>query len=460
MRLFFLGAAQTVTGSMFLLETEKGSILIDCGMFQGRREETRKKNRHLPSPALDADAVILTHAHIDHSGILPSLVKHGYEGSIYSTTATRDLCQAMLRDSAHIQEQDAEYLNRKYGNEPDWQPIEPIYTEADAVKTMYRFVTYGYWRSFEPIAGARATFYDAGHVLGSAGVLIEVEGKRILFSGDIGRRDLPILRDPEIPANTDYLVMESTYGNREHGPIQETRDELARIINATMKRKGKIIIPSFALERTQEIVYGLNELVRQKKIEPLPVYVDSPLAVNLTHVFKSHPECYDFETLQFLEKHGDPFGFEMLRYTQSVEESIALNDTPGPMIIISASGMCEAGRILHHLRNNIESPQNTIVIVGFMAQHTLGRRLVERREEVKIFGVMRPRRARVEILDGFSAHAGQGELIDYAKMAGPQTQKVFLVHGEPPAQKALAAELKKRNLEVAIPGPGSIETLS
>jgi metallo-beta-lactamase family protein len=428
-------------------------------MYQGRREESRNRNRYLPSPALDADAVVLTHAHIDHSGNLPSLVKHGFDGSIYATTATRDLCQAMLRDSAHIQEHDAEYLNRKFGDEPGWEEIQPIYTEKDAVETMYKFVTYSYWRSFEPVPGVRATFYDAGHVLGSAGVLVEAEGKRILFSGDIGRRDMPILRDPEIPANADYVVMESTYGDREHGPIEETRDELARVINETVRRKGKIIIPSFALERTQEIVYGLNELIRQKKIEPLPVYVDSPLAVNLTQVFKSHPECYDFETLQFLETHGDPFGFDMLRYTQSVDESIALNDEPGPMIIISASGMCEAGRILHHLRNNIESPRNTIVIVGFMAQHTLGRRLAERRDQVRIFGVMRDRGARVEVLDGFSAHAGQSELISYAKMAGPETKRVFLVHGEPRPQDALEKELEKRSIDVTVPAMGDIETL-
>lgn len=441
---------------MFLLEADKGKLLIDCGMYQGRREESREKNRRLPSPVYDADAVILTHAHIDHSGNLPSLVKNGFKGSIYATPATRDLCHAMLRDSGRIQENDTAYLNNKYRNDPDWQPISPTYTEQDAVDTMYQFVTYPYWRSFVPFEGARVTFFDAGHVLGSAFVLVEIEGKRILFSGDIGRENMPILRDPEIPANADYVVMESTYGNREHGPIAETRDALARIINETADRKGKIIIPSFALERTQEIVYGLNELLREKKIPRLPIYVDSPLAVNVTHVFKAHPECYDRETLQFMEEHGDPFGFEMLRYTQSVEESIGLNDEPGPMIIISASGMCEAGRILHHLRNNIESSDNTIVVVGFMAQHTLGRRLVERRNEVRIFGVMRPRRARIEVLNGFSAHADRNGLIKFAKAAGPGTKKVFLVHGETDGQTALRKELQKRNFDVDIPAPGDI----
>lgn len=459
MRILFLGAAQTVTGSMFLLETDNGKILVDCGMYQGRRQETRKRNRSLPTPVHDADAVILTHAHIDHSGNIPSLVKSGYKGSIYCTPATRDLCQSMLRDSGRIQEHDAEYLNNKYRHDPDWQNIQPIYTEKDAVKALYQFVAYPYWRSFYPIEKVRVTFFDAGHVLGSAFALVEAEGKRILFSGDIGRVNMPILRDPEVPAKADYVVMESTYGNREHGPIEDTRNALARVVNETVAKKGKIIIPSFALERTQEVVYGLNELMRQKKIPQIPIYVDSPLAVNVTHVFKTHPECYDYETLKFMEEHGDPFGFEKLTYTQSVQESIALNDEKGPMIIISASGMCEAGRILHHLRNNIESPDNTIVIVGFMAQHTLGRRLVEGREEIKIFGIKRRRRAKVVVLDGFSAHAGQQGLINFAKMAGPETQKVFLVHGEIDSQKELAQELKKRQMNVEIPSMGDIAQL-
>ncbi len=458
MRLFFFGAAQTVTGSMFGLETKNGRLLVDCGMFQGRRREARERNSHLPSWAVDADAVLLTHAHIDHSGILPKLVSAGYEGPIYTTPATRDLCVHMLRDSARIQEGDAKYLNKKHEDDPDWEVIEPLYTEQDAVETLKRFATYHYWNSFEPIPGVRVTFYDAGHVLGSASALVEAEGRRILFSGDIGRRHLPILRDPEIPAQVDYLVMESTYGDREHGPIETVHEDLARIINLAVQRKSKVVIPSFALERTQEVVYALSELTTQKKIPPVPVFVDSPLATNLTMVFRNHPECYDYETLDYIEK-GDPFGFDTLRFTESVEESIALNSMSGPMVIISASGMCEAGRVLHHLRNTIEDPKNFVVIVGYQAQHTLGRRIAERRPQVKIFGVMRDLNAQVEVLDGFSAHAGRSALIDYAKLAGPDIRRVFLVHGDPEPQAALAEALAKRNMDVVIPSQGQIETL-
>ncbi len=455
MRLYFFGAAQTVTGSMFGLETDKAKILVDCGFYQGRRQESRERNKHLPSWAFDVDAVLLTHAHIDHSGNLPTLVKRGYKGPIYTTPATRDLCVHMLRDSARIQEGDAKYLNGKHEDDPDWEIIEPLYTERDAVAALGHFVTYPYWQSFEPAPGIKVTFYDAGHVLGSASILVEAEGKRILFSGDIGRKHLPILRDPEIPAQVDYLVMESTYGNREHGPVESVHEDLARIISGAVKNKGKVIIPSFALERTQEVVYALSELVEKDEIPTVPVFVDSPLATNLTTVFRNHPECYDYETLEFLDQ-ADPFGFDTLRYTQSVQESIALNDMKGPMVIISASGMCEAGRILHHLRNNVESPNNTIVIVGYQAQHTLGRRLVERRPRVKIFGVQRDLNARVEVLDGFSAHAGRKALINYAKMAGPDIQRVFLVHGELESQTSLAEALKDRHMDVAIPARGDI----
>lgn len=459
MRIVFLGAAKTVTGSMFLLETDSGNILVDCGFFQGRRQKSKELNRNLPSKVFDADAMVLTHAHIDHSGSTPTLVKRGYDGPIFTTPATADLCQHMFRDSARIQQHDAEYLNKKHGDDPEWEKIEPLYTEPDAIAALKQMVTYHYWRPFEPLPGVRVVLHDAGHVLGSASVLIEAEGQQVLFSGDIGRRNMPILRDPEVPANVDYVVMESTYGDREHGAIESTRDELARIINETAARGGKVIIPSFALERTQEVVLGLNHLRQEGKIEAIPIYVDSPLATNLTHVFKHHPECFDEGALSFQEEHGDPFGFDTLTYTQSVQDSIALNSTPGPMVIISASGMCEAGRIVHHLRNNIEKPENSIVIVGFQAQHTLGRRLVERREQVKIFGVPRDLRARVEVLSGFSAHAGRKSLIEFAKLAGPDTKKVFLVHGEEKSQESLAEALRKRNMNVEIPDRGQIETL-
>ena len=437
---------------MFLLETPSGNLLVDCGLFQGRRQEANERNRHLPEAALRADAAVLTHAHIDHSGNLPTLVRSGFDGPIFTTPATADLCQAMLRDAASIQASDSEWLNRKFGDEPDWVPVEPLYTLEDVLKTLKHMVAYHYWRSFEPLPGVRVVFADAGHVLGSASVLVDAGGSKILFSGDIGRRGLPILRDPEVPADADFLVMESTYGNRDHGPIEQSREELGRIIKETAERGGKVIIPSFALERTQEVVYALKILSEAGSLPAIPIYVDSPLAVNLTHVFRNHPECYDKDLLAHIEAHGDPWGFESVRYVRSVDESRSLNEAEGPMIIISASGMCEAGRIVHHLRNSIENPANTIVIVGFQAQHTLGRRISERRPEVKIFGVSRPLRARVEVLTGFSAHAGRKDLIDYARLAGPSLRQVFLVHGEPEAQAALADSLRTaQGLSVAVP---------
>lgn len=460
MRIAFLGAAQTVTGSLFRLETEQGSVLVDCGLYQGRRQESTERNRHLPSLAYEADVAILTHAHIDHSGSLPTLVKGGYAGPIFTTPATADLCGHMLRDAAHIQAYDARWLNRKHKDDPHWEPIEPLYDERDALQTLKQFVTYHYWRSFEPLPGVRVVFGDAGHVLGSANVLVEAEGKRILFSGDIGRRNIPILRDPEVPAQADFVVMESTYGDREHGPIEESREALGKIVRETAERGGKVIVPSFALERTQEVVYALHQLLEAGKIPEIPIYVDSPLAVNLTHVFQNHPECFDEDLLEFMAEHGDPWGFDSIRYTRSVEESMALNTASGPMIIISASGMCEAGRILHHLRNHMGNRNNTIVIVGFQAEHTLGRRIAEHRDRVKVFGVPQDLRARVEVLTGFSAHAGRTGLIDFARLAGTKSTRYFLVHGEPEPQESLAAAIRKRlGAEVQVPTRGQIVSL-
>ncbi len=460
MRIAFLGAADTVTGSMFLLETEAGNLLVDCGLFQGRRQESRERNLRLPSPVFRANAACLTHAHIDHSGALPNLVRGGWEGPIYTTPATGDLCGYMLRDAAYIQESDARWLNRKHRDDPNWEDIEPLYTQADAMQAIKQLVTYHYWRSFEPMPGMRVVFSDAGHVLGSASVLVEAEGRRVLFSGDIGRRNIPILRDPEVPANADFVVMESTYGDREHGPIEESRDELGRIIRETATRGGKIIIPSFALERTQEVVYAIHKLFQAQQIPEIPIYVDSPLAVNLTHVFRTHPECYDEDILEWSAEHGDPWGFEHVRYTTTKEESMALNVAQGPMVIISASGMCEAGRILHHLRNNIGSRDNAVVIVGFQAEHTLGRRLAEQRSLVKIFGVKQELRARVEVLDGFSAHADRSGLLEFARLAGEDVSQFFLVHGEPHAQQALGEEIRRRQGDkVTIPSRGEIITL-
>ena len=463
MRLTFLGAAREVTGSMFLLEVGNGSLLIDCGFFQGRREESRRRNRSIPRAAVAADAAILTHAHIDHSGSVPTLVKAGFEGSIYATPATRDLCACMLRDSARIQEADAAYLNRKYADDPDFRKVEAVYDEEDVAQALGQFVSIPYHRSFQPLPGVTARFLDAGHILGSAEIVLDaIEGgvaRRIVFSGDLGRKGLPIIGDPEYPSRSvDYVVMESTYGDRTHGDINQMHDELERVVRQAVARGGKIIVPAFAVGRTQELVFALNALKRQGRLPPIRIFVDSPLAINVTEVFKLHPECFDAETRGFLEKHGDIFGFDGIEYVSSREESIALNHLAGPAMIISAAGMAEAGRVLHHLRNNVEDDRNTILVVGFMAQHTLGRRLVERRPRVRIWGVERDLRAHVEVLDAFSAHADRRDLLAYAEACGKDVRRFFLVHGELQAQDSLRDALQKRDLRVEIPERGeSIE---
>jgi len=457
-RLTFLGAAQEVTGSMFLLEVESGSILVDCGFFQGRREESRKRNRALPAQAVQADTAILTHAHIDHSGSFPTLVKAGFRGSVYTTPATRDLCAYLLRDSARIQEADAAYLNGKFAEDPDFVKVQPLYDEEDVVSTLGRFVGVPYHHSFQPLPGVTATFLDAGHILGSAEIVLDVsvEGgrRRLVFSGDLGRKGLPIIRDPEIPEGPiDYVVMESTYGDRVHANVQEMRGELARVIAETVARGGKVIVPAFAVGRTQELLHSLGILAREGRLPQVPVFIDSPLALNATEVFKLHPECFDAETRASLDANGDVFASKIVRFVSSRAESIALNHLEGPAVIISAAGMAEAGRVLHHLRNHVEDPRNTILVVGFMAQHTLGRRLQEQRPRVRIWGVERDLRARVEVLSSFSAHADKNDLTNFARACGTP-RRLFLVHGEPDQQEPLRAALSQAGLRVDVPVRG------
>lgn len=458
MRLRFLGAAREVTGSLLLVEVESGSLVVDCGMFQGRREETRLRNRSLPPEAIAATAAILTHAHIDHSGNLPTLVKSGFTGSIYSTLATLDLCRYMLRDSARIQDSDAAYLNQKFARDPNWVPIVPLYDEEDVLAALDRFVALPYHETFEPLPGVIATFLDSGHILGSAQVVLDIKEnghtRRLVISGDLGRKGLPILRDPESPPQpVDYLVMESTYGDRLHGPIEQMHDDLERVVKETVRRGGKIIVPAFAVGRTQELLYVLHNLFRTGRLAEIPIFIDSPLAINVTEVFRMHPECYDAETRSFLGEHGDVFSFEGVRYTRTPAESMDINQQAGPAIIISASGMAEAGRVLHHLRNHIGDERNTILIVGFMAQHTLGRRLVERRPFVKIWGIERELRAQVEVLNAFSAHADRDDLLSYVGRCG-KLRQVFLVHGEPDQQSPLRAALMEGGCRVEIPKRG------
>ncbi len=462
----FVGAAQTVTGSKHLIRTKHAKVLLDCGMFQGKRRESIKHNQDLGVDAASLDAVVLSHAHIDHSGALPLLVKKGYEGPIYTTPATRDLCAAMLEDAAMIQAADARYINKAIDRDnADMDHVEPLYSQDDVVRVLNQMIAVPYHRSMAIADGISISFHDAGHVLGSAVTAIDIDDegkhKRVVFTGDLGRKKMPILRDPEVIDGAHVLVTESTYGDRLHKPIGAMEDELASVLERTFKRGGKVIIPSFALERAQEILYAIRALRKQGRMPNMPVYVDSPLTVKITDIFRLHPECYDSETRALIQSKDSPFEFEALRYVSDKEESKALDMSSEPSVIISASGMCEAGRIVHHLKATIENDKNTICIVGFQAQHTLGRRIVERRQRVKIFGVERDLRAEVAVLNGFSAHADQKDLVEYAvelKERGP-LKHVALVHGEPHPQEVLTEKLKGRGFtNVHAPGPGqSIE---
>ncbi|MCD6290518.1 MAG: MBL fold metallo-hydrolase [Anaerolineae bacterium] len=466
MRLTFFGATRTVTGSMHLLEANGHRVLLDCGLFQGHRAEMYERNLHFPFDPAEIDAVILSHAHIDHSGNLPNLVKQGFRGNIWATPATRDLCAAMLRDSGHIQEKDVEYVNKRRARRGE-PPVEPLYTLQDATNTLPYFISLGYNRPFTVVPGVRATFLDVGHILGSAMILLEVtEGKRkhrLLFSGDIGRKGLAILRDPTPAQPADLIIMESTYGSRRHETPDQARATLRRVVNETFRCRGKVIIPSFAVGRTQEIVYALHQLTLAHKIPSLPVFVDSPLAVNVTEIFRLHPECYDEETLRFLTEHQtqDPFGFYRLRYIRDVEQSKELNFLRDSAVIISASGMCEAGRILHHLKNNIEDPSNTILFVGFQAENTLGRRLVDGWTRVRIFGEEYEVRARIEKIDGYSAHADRDELLEWVRPALRQgSPRIALVHGELESAQVLAEALRGEGVQaVSIPERGDFVDL-
>jgi len=459
----FLGAVRTVTGSMHLISSGDYRYLIDCGLFQGHRRDFYKINSHFPFNPSKVDACILSHAHIDHSGNIPNLIRNGFDSRVLTTDATRDLCKSMLPDSGHIQEEDIKYLNKK--KKKRGEPLrEPLYTRQDAEESLQFFSGHPYQQQISLGDGNSVTFYDAGHVLGSSTPLLEIDGGnsggkiRIAYAVDLGRKNIPILNDPVTPPDIDYLFLESTYGGRVHAPPSETRKTLADIVNRTVDRGGKIIIPSFALERTQEIVYYLNGLFNDELIPGIPVIVDSPLAVNLTEVFFHHPECYDEETYQAFKSGEDPLGARYVKYIKDVEKSKALHHDPDPKIIISASGMCEAGRILHHLKNNIEDERNTVLIVGFMARDTLGRRIAEKHEKVRIFGQEYQLRAEVEIMNSFSAHADRDELHNYVKPLKDSLKGIFIVHGEESQSEELYRLLKEDGYPVHFPYPGdSIE---
>ncbi|RPI04240.1 MAG: MBL fold metallo-hydrolase [Ignavibacteriae bacterium] len=460
MNIQFLGAARTVTGSMHLVSVNGTKILLDCGMFQGKRAESYEKNRNFAFDPASIDAVILSHSHIDHAGNLPNLVKNGYRGPIYATSATRDLCNIMLYDSAYIQMRDVEFVNKRRQKKHE-SLVQPLYDVMDVTAAMSQFIGINYNQQIQVADGVNLKFLDAGHILGSAVTVLEVEEKgnrrNIGFTGDLGRKNAPIIRDPQPIGSVDVLISESTYGGKLHDPVTGMKDSLCNVLRQTSDRGGKVIVPSFSVGRTQEIVYLLSELFDEGRLPVVPIYVDSPLAVNASDIFRMHTECFDQETLNHLHANEDPFGFNRLTYVRSVDESKKLNEMHSPCVIISASGMCEGGRIVHHLANNIENPNNTVLIVGYQAQHTLGRRIVEKQPEVSIFGEVHKLNAEVVVLNSFSAHAGQDELVEYIQSADQsRLKKLFLVHGEIEQIDKLSAKLKDSHAteEICIPRSG------
>lgn len=456
----FRGAAQEVTGSCHLVRVGGKTVMLDCGLFQGRRVETHMKNSQLPVPVDQIDAIVLSHAHIDHCGRLPLLAREGFQRVIHCTPATRDLCAIMLADSAHIQQKDADFLERH--NRPY---VPPLYTADDAAHSVERMRTVNYDEPFDVVPGVRATFTDAGHILGSASVILDCEEGpqriRLVFSGDVGRCGLPIIRDPQPPSGADVVIMESTYGNRDHVAVADMPDQLARIVRETAAKGGRVVVPAFAVGRTQELVYDLHRLAAEKKIPPIPIYIDSPLASGATAIFADHPEIFDHSE-EFISRVTNLFEFDLVHYTRDVAESKALNTARGPMVVIAASGMAESGRILHHLAHSAPDPRSTILIVGFQAEHTLGRRIVEKRPTLKIFGDAVPLRARVEVLNGYSAHADRGELRGWLAAVTARSSRlppVWLVHGEAAAQDSLATDLRARGHRVEIPAFGDVARL-
>jgi metallo-beta-lactamase family protein len=458
----FWGAARTVTGSMHLVEAAGRRILLDCGLFQGRRAEARKRNTDFPFKPATIDAVVLSHAHTDHCGNLPNLVRQGFSGPIHCTPATRDLTAIMLADSAKIQEEDASYLNRKRPHgEP---PVEPLYTRRDAHRTVCVCQAVPYERPVDLFRGVQLRLVDAGHLLGSAMVSLTIDaGKelRLTFTGDLGRRGTPILRDPGPVPPADLLISESTYGGRIHEPVDLLADSLGEVVRRIAGRGGKLLVPAFSLGRTQTLVYFLHRLMNEGRLPALPIFVDSPLASEATEVFRLHPECFDEETALLLEDDPDIFGEKRIRYVRAVEESKKLNDLRDPCVIIAASGMCEAGRILHHLKHNIEDERNAVLIVGYQAPETLGKRLVERRPEVRILDRYYKLRAEVVLMNGFSAHADRQDFLDYLGPLSGQVRAMRLVHGEPEQSEALAESLRGRGFaDVAIPDRGDSANLN
>ncbi|HLA24813.1 MAG TPA: MBL fold metallo-hydrolase [bacterium] len=455
MRVTPYGAVRTVTGSMHLVETAGVRLLLDCGLYQGRRADFYEVNRVFPFAPSSIDAVLLSHAHLDHCGNLPTLVTQGFTGSIYCTPATGDLSALVLRDSAKVQHQDVAFVNkiRRRRGEP---PVAPLYTHEQAERAIRQLTSVRYGRAFS-IGPARITFLDAGHILGSAITVVESEGRTLGFSGDLGRPGAPILRDPEIPPALDLLLMETTYGDRRHDPFEQGSQRLAAAVATTIRRGGKVLIPSFALGRAQDLAYTLRRLRAGGMVPSVPTYVDSPMAVDATEIYRVHAECFDEETRALLEQH-DPFGFKELHYVRAVEESQALNEMADPFVVIATSGMCESGRILHHLRQHVGDPRSSLLIVSFQAAHTLGRRLADGTSPVRIFGEPHDVKLQVHVLHTFSAHADRDELLAWLKRL-PRVGKVLCVHGEERPSRAFAERLAAQGVAVRVPERGEQITL-
>lgn len=456
MKITFYGATRTTTGSKYLLEINGKNILIECGMYQGRREESIERNSHLPFDSTKIDVMLLSHAHIDHSGIIPVLCKSGFRGKIYCTDATADLCNIMLMDSAHIQEQDALFVSKKLAKKGQ-PPVKPLYTQADTTEALQHFQAVAYNKPVEICTGVRATWLDAGHILGSAMIVLDLEESgrqvRFAFSGDLGRGHNDILRDPDHPRDVDYLMVESTYGNREHEPLVDVSRRVCDIINRALERSGKIIIPAFSVGRTQQILYTLYQVTQTNCIPALPIYVDSPLSLQATEVFRRHPECYNKNFHDVMMNGQNPFSMSNLRYIQSVDESIALNDHKEPCVIISASGMAEAGRIRHHIKNNIEDARNTILIIGWCAPHTLGSHLASGHDRVNIFGEPYNVRAKVESITAFSGHADKNELREWAEAVTGNIRACFVIHGEEESANAFGQVLRELHPKAKVTVP-------
>jgi metallo-beta-lactamase family protein len=456
MKVHFLGAARTTTGSMYLIEVNGKNLLLECGLFQGHREESINRNCCFPFDPKQIHAVVLSHAHMDHAGNLPNLVKQGYRGNIHCTFATRDLCSIMLVDSGHIQEADAEFVSRQRAKK-HLPPVAPLYTIADAEKTLHQFVAVGYERPFHAVDGVTVTFRDAGHILGSAQVILDVleNGKkfRYLFSGDVGRGGDEILHDPVPVENVDYLQIESTYGAREHAVRTDADEIVCKLVLDTLNQRGKVIIPAFSVGRTQQIVYVLNQLTLDGKLPRAPIFVDSPLSVNATEIYRLHPECFNETINKFLHEKANPFGMSNLTYIREAEHSKKLNEIKEAAVIISASGMCEAGRVRHHLRNNIGFARNLVLFIGYCAEGTLGWQITNGKNPVSIFGEPVAVRAKIVSLDTYSGHADKNELRQYVQRLTGNIKKIMCIHGEETQCLAHAETLRamKPKAEVIVP---------